>query len=89
MTSKSVIGSASQPPRDAGSDSRNKPAFLTLAARSAGIVRFVSPSAARARNSGARASARANISSRLSLMPVLFTDRPFVLSPVTTTRMLT
>ena len=79
MTSKVVIGSASHPPRDAGSDSRNRPAFLTLAARSAGIVRLVSPSAARARNSGARASARASNSSRLSLRPMPLTRSPFLL----------
>ena len=31
MTSKIVMGSAFQPPREAGSDSRNKPAFFTWA----------------------------------------------------------
>src|ERR1700739_2677999 len=77
MTSKIVIGSASHPPREAGSDSRNKPACLALFARSAGMVRFVSASAAGARNSGTRASARANISSRPSFLPMAFTDPPF------------
>src|SRR5579862_3650545 len=68
MASKRVMGSASQPPKAAGSDSRNRPACFTLAARSAGMVRLASPSAARARNSGARAAARARISPRVVVM---------------------
>jgi Tetracyclin repressor-like, C-terminal domain len=64
MASKIVMGSASHPPRAEGSDNLNNPASLTFAAKSAGIVRLASPSAARARNSGASSAARVRTSPR-------------------------